>query len=90
MIFKANWGDTGREGQKFGKIGVTLFMDDLLQIPYGNTATIAAITSPGVETSFVHRVCGRYFSTITDDENSLTVCCEYIVIHLFVFSFAFE
>ena len=67
----------GGGGAKNWQIGVTLFMDDFLQIPYGNTATIAAITSPGVETSFVHRVCGRYFSTITDDENSLTVCCEY-------------
>merc|ERR1712179_43650 len=47
---------------------------DYLDIPYSNTATIAAITSPGVETSFIHRLCGRYFSTITDDENSLTVC----------------
>jgi len=47
---------------------------DYLDIPYSNTATIAAITSPGTETSFIHRLCGRYFSTITDDENSLTVC----------------
>jgi len=47
---------------------------DYLEIPFGNTATIAAITTPSTTATNIHRFCGRYFSTISDDENSLTVC----------------
>jgi len=47
---------------------------DYLEIPFGNTATIAAITTPGTAATNSHRFCGRFFSTITDDLNSLTVC----------------
>ena len=46
------------------------------QIPFGNTATIAAITTPSTTATNIHRFCGRYFSTISDDENSLTVCSK--------------
>merc|ERR1719273_834590 len=47
---------------------------DYLDIPYGNTATIAAITTPSTTATSHHKFCGRFLSTITDDLNSLTVC----------------
>jgi len=50
---------------------------DFLEIPNGNTATIAAITTPSTTATNINRFCGRYFSTITDDLNSLTVCSRH-------------
>jgi hypothetical protein len=47
---------------------------DFLEIPNGNTATIAAITTPSTTATNINRFCGRFFSTISDDLNSLTVC----------------
>ena len=48
------------------------------KIPYGNTAAIAAITTPSTTATSHHKFCGRFFSTIDEDENSLTICCKYI------------
>merc|ERR1719483_1919696 len=50
---------------------------DFLEIPNGNTATIAAITTPSTTATNINRFCGRYFSTISDDLNSLTVCSRH-------------
>lgn len=50
---------------------------DYLEIPFGNTKTIAAITTPSTTATNINRFCGRFFSTITDDKNSLTVCSRH-------------
>merc|ERR1712241_820729 len=49
----------------------TLCTSDYLVIPYGNTATIAAITSPGKLASWNHNFCGRVFS-IADSTKAAT------------------
>jgi len=50
---------------------------DFLEIPFGNTAAIAAITTPSTTATNIHRFCGRFFSTISDDKDSLTVCSRH-------------
>merc|ERR1711974_436769 len=49
---------------------------DYITIPYGTTMTIAAKSAPVTADNilYAHRLCGRFFSTISEDENSLTVC----------------
>jgi len=49
----------------------TLCTSDYLVIPYGNTAAIAAITSPGKLASWNHNFCGRVFS-IADSTKAAT------------------
>jgi hypothetical protein len=54
-----------------------------LQIPYGNTATIAAITTPATAATNFHRYCGRFFNTASAQTASNTVCSKcYFLIHL--------
>ena len=59
-------------------------VSSILQIPYGNTAAIAAITAPATEATFEHSFCGRYFSITSSGTAGATVCskCE-LIIHLF-------
>jgi len=49
---------------------------DFLVIPYGNTAAIAAITTPATQDPAVrhHRYCGRYLASIDDTIASATIC----------------
>ena len=53
----------------------------LLQIPYGNSAAIAAITAPATEDSFSHNYCGRFFSIASAATAAVTVCskCENVL-----------
>ena len=56
----------------------------LLQIPYGNSAAIAAITAPATEDSFSHNYCGRFFSIAAAATAGVTVCskCEIVIYFL--------
>ena len=64
---------------------VTVSSSQLLQIPYGNTATIAAITAPATEATFANAYCGRIFSIAAAATTGVTVCCKCkIIIHLFI------
>jgi len=48
--------------------------NDYLEIPYGNSATIAAITTPSTAATNFHRYCGRFFNTASAATSSNTVC----------------
>jgi len=48
--------------------------NDYLEIPYGNSATIAAITTPSTAATNFHRQCGRFFNTASAATSSNTVC----------------
>ena len=63
---------------------VTVSSSQILQIPYGNTAAIAAITAPATEATFTHSYCGRILSIASAATTGVTVCskCEFII-HLF-------
>merc|ERR1712038_72386 len=47
---------------------------DYLSIPYGNSATIAAITAPATEATFANSYCGRFFSIASGATAGVTVC----------------
>ena len=52
------------------------FICHYLQIPYGNSATIAAITAPATEATFANSYCGRFFSIASGATAGVTVCCK--------------
>merc|ERR1711899_187676 len=52
----------------------TACTSDYIQIPYGNTAAIAAITAPATEATFAHNYCGRFFSIASAATAAVTVC----------------
>ena len=52
------------------------FIFQYLQIPYGNSATIAAITAPATEATFANSYCGRFFSIASGATAGVTVCCK--------------
>merc|ERR1711992_23013 len=47
---------------------------DYIAIPYGNSATIAAITAPATEATFANSYCGRFFSIASGATAGVTVC----------------
>ena len=52
------------------------FIFQYLQIPYGNSATIAAITAPATEATFANSYCGRFFSIASGATAGVTVCSK--------------
>merc|ERR1711971_697687 len=54
----------------------TSCISDFLDIPFGNTAAIAAITTPEAQDPAVraHRFCGRFLAASIDTDASATIC----------------
>merc|ERR1739844_157945 len=53
---------------------MTSCTSDYIQIPYGNTAAIAAITAPATEATFANAYCGRILSIAAAATTGVTVC----------------
>ena len=52
------------------------FIFQYLQIPYGNSAAIAAITAPATEATFANSYCGRFLHYTSGKTAGTTVCCK--------------
>ena len=49
----------------------------LFQIPFANTAAIAAITAPSTTYTYIHRFCGRFIALATSATATVTICSKF-------------